>query len=764
MRSSPRHSAISLSVAAIALALFAPGAARAKLTKFVVDPARSQSPTLFPLQLPTFGGHSFAGVGQYEKIVGTASGEVNPNDPKNAVMVDLGIAPRNANGNVEYSFDFYILKPIDLSKGAHKVMYEPPNRGNKTWANLARFTGSTNDPGSQTDATILDNNFFLPRGYTLVFSGWDQAAGPPTAASEVAFVTTIDLSKTTPKNADGSPVTGPGYDYIVTGGATFTLTYAAASTDKSTATLTHRVHLDDMPKVLSSSQWDFTNANGTTIKLNPSADASCNTATPPACTFIANDIYEIMYTAKNPTVNTIGLAAIRDFNAWLRFEKTDSLGNANPLAGDVQRIYTEVVSQPGRTLNDFTHLGFNQAENGKKVFDGMLQWIAADDGLSMNFRFSQPGRTERNRQEHLFNEAVFPFANVMTTDPFTGIRDSRFARCEMSHTCPVAMEIYSANEYWVKAASLLHTTPDGRRDLQDSPFTRNYFISSHQHGTGSATSRGNCQQFQNPLNSAPVMRALWIAMDEWVTRGREPPDSQVPTFHDRMLVPPDQKSVGFPSVPGVTYTGLKTTRYRFNWGNGSNGAFYDPRSPNFGIPFANPPINSDGLAIPFGPPYEDNPKNGPIYPSFVPKTDRDGNDIAGIRLADVTVPVATYTGWALRSGPQANDGCESSGQFIRFPQTKAERVATGDPRLSSAERYGTLDQYKREVAFALRKMVHHRLLLCEDYVSELDRLTALGKAANAGALQMDTSKHAAKVPPPPRECTGRDDDGDDDDD
>ena len=181
------------------------------------------------------------------------------------------------------------------------------------------------------------------------------------------------------------------------------------------------------------------------------------------------------------------------------------------------------------------------------------------------------------------------------------------------------------------------------------------------------------------------MRALWIAMDEWVTRGREPPDSQVPTFHDKTLVSPDQKSVGFPSIPGVTYTGLKTTRYRFNWGNDH---FYDSGSTNFGIPFANPPINSDRAPIPFGPPYEDNPKNGHIYPSFVPKTDRDGNDIAGIRLADVTVPVATYTGWALRAGPQANDGCESSGQFIPFAQTEAP---AGDPRPSTAARYGTLE-------------------------------------------------------------------------
>jgi len=738
--------------------LIVPGIAHAKLTRFVKDSARSES--------PTFGGHSFAGAGQYEKIVGTGFGELDPADAKNSVIVDLQLAPRVVTatcpqGCVQYDFEFYILKPIDLSKGNHKVMYEPPNRGSKTWANIARFSGSTNNPGSQTDPAILDDNFFLQRGYTVVFSGWDQAPGPTTAASKASFVTTIDLPVAV--GPGGSTITGPAYEYIVTGAATSTLTYTAASTDKSKATLTHRVHLDDMPKVLDSSAWDFTSAAGTAIKLNASPDAACDASTPPRCTFIANDVYELMYTAKNPTVNAVGLAAIRDFNSWLRSDVADSVGNANPLAGDVRRIYTEVVSQPGRTLNDFRHLGFNQAENGRQVFDGMLQWIAAGDGLSMNFRFSQPGRTERNRQEHLFNEAVFPFANVMTTDPFTGIRDSRLARCELSHTCPVSMEIYSANEYWVKAASLLHTTPDGRRDLPDSPFARDYFISSHMHGSASlnadgTTGRGNCQQMQNPLNSAPIQRALWVAMEEWAENHRDPPDTAVPAFRDRTLVAPDQRSTGFPHIPGVTYTGLKTTRYRFDCGNGSNGPFYDPRSPNFGIPLVQPPNNADGKPIPFGPPFEDNPKNGPIYPSFVPRTDEDGNDIAGVRLADVTVPVATYTGWALRSGPQANDGCESSGQFIPFAKTEADRQLTGDPRRSVQERYRTLDRYVERVAHALNRMVRDRVLLCEDYDSELERLTSLGRVV--GGLQPDASGRGPRLPARPEGCGGRDDDDD----
>jgi hypothetical protein len=667
----------------VAISIVVPRAVQARLTRFVVMTRES----------PTFGGFLWPGVGQYEKIAGKAFAEVNPFDARNAGMVDIQLAPRNPNGNVEYSFDFYILKPIHLRRGAHKVMYEPPNRGNKTWGTLGRFPGGI-DPGSVTDPTALANAFFMPRGYTMVWSGWDKSAGN----SSENFMTTITLPIA--KNPDGSSITGPSFEYIVTSLASYTLTYPAATLDQSKATLTHRVHLNDTPTVLLPSDWEYTDSSGVAIRLT-------------AGNFVANDIYEFSYTARDPTVNALGFAAIRDFSAWLRYGRRDDDGTPNPLAGDVRRIYTETVSQPARTLNDFTYLGFNQAENGRIVFDGMLQWIGAGDGISMNYRFSQPGRTERNRQDHLFNEAVFPFANTSTIDPFTGIRDSRYARCERSRTCPLAMEIYSANEYWVKAASLLHTNPEGTGDLPDSPFARNYFISSHQHGTGNAMSMGACQQFLNPLNSAPVQRALFIALDHWATRRRQPPHSRVPRLSDGTLVPPlPQLEMGFPNIPGVTYTGVKTTRYRFNFGPD----FYET-----GIATINPPLIT--------PPYEDNPANGPIYPSFIPKTDSDGNDIAGVRLADVTVPLATYTGWALRSGVWANDGCESSGQYIPFAETLAERIGSGDPRPSLEERYSSLDDYVSQVEDALRQMVRERLLLSEDFDAELSRLIEAGVEA-----------------------------------
>jgi hypothetical protein len=705
---------------------------------------------------PTFGGFSWPGVGQYEKIVGKAYGEVNPHDRQNRVIVDIDLAPRNARGNVEYSFNFYILKPIDLKNGARKMMYEPPNRGGKTWAALGRVTvpagANGDDPGSAiTDPTVLANSFLMPRGYTIAWSGWEDLGTLDTFNASANFP--IAKVAPTPANPTGT-ITGPSYEYIVVGAAAASaaLTYPAATLDKTQATLTHRVHLNDAPQIVPASGWNY-NAAGTAISLVGGS-------------FLANDIYEFAYTAKDPKVNGLGFAAVRDWMEFLRYETRDDHDNANPLARHIKRVYTEISSQPGRLLNDFRHLGFNETESGKKAFDGHMQWIAAGNGINMNYRFSQSGRTERNRQNHLYIEGRFPFANVTTHDPITRKTDSRYASCQETRTCPLGMEIYSANEYWVKAASLLHTTPDGTRDLPDSQYTRNYFMSSMRHGTaaspsgpGTLPSRGLCQQADNPLNSAPVQRALFIALDEWATKDKEPPKSRVPKLKDGTLVPPlPQSGMGFPNIPSpfadtpgplVTYTGLKTTRYHFDYGLN----FYET-----GIATVNPPL------FPFTTPsYQDDPRNGPIYPSFVPKTDSDGNDIAGVRLADVTVPLASYTGWALRRGAQANDGCEASGQFIPFAMTEAARGS--DPRPSVAARYPTFAAYHGQVRRALNDMVSDRLLLCEDAGTEEARLMQAGLTRGVpppagGVLPAVTLLAACE----PKKHEGRNDHDDDRDD
>jgi hypothetical protein len=282
------------------------------------------------------------------------------------------------------------------------------------------------------------------------------------------------------------------------------------------------------------------------------------------------------------------------------------------------------------------------------------------------------------------------------------------------------MEIYTANEYWVKAASLFHTDTQGTADLPGHPQARHYFMSSMRHGTGNGNNKGNCQQFDNPLDSTPVQRALFLALNDWVTTGKEPPASRLPRVADGTLAPPlPRTGMGFPDIPGVTYNGLMSTRYRVNYG---------PRFYTEGIMDLNPPT--------FVAPYQNNPLNGPIYNAMIPKTDEDGNDIAGVRLPDVRVPLNTYTGWALRAAPFGeNDGCEGSGQRIAFPATKAAREASGDPRLSVEERYPSFVDYYYRVTQAVNDFVAEGFMLGEDAPATANRMLNAGFATGAIKLE-----------------------------
>jgi len=295
---------------------------------------------------------------------------------------------------------------------------------------------------------------------------------------------------------------------------------------------------------------------------------------------------------------------------------------------------------------------------------------------------------------------VFPFTYQHLTDPVSGREGGRNDACLLSDTCPKSIEVNSANEYWNKTGSLNHTDTEGV-DLPDPGNVRFFLISGGRHGVGNGNSRGVCQQFDNPTDAYTSMRALFVDLDEWVSDGTPPPNSRVPRASDGTGVfihrDPDtvtgyvdQAELGFPSIPGVTFTGVATIRYLYDFG---------PRFYSDGIMDINPPDFA----------------TAPSYPSFVSKVDEDGNEIAGIRLPPVAAPTATTTGWALRrEGFSLDDGCEAAGQMIPFATTKAERMATGDPRLSLEERYKTHGGYVAAVTQAARGLVRDRLMLEED--------------------------------------------------
>ena len=626
---------------------------------------------------PTFEGRAFGSAGPYEKLRGKAYGEIDPADRRNAVITDIQRAPRTAKGKIAYSMDVFILKPINLSRGNQKVFIDINNRGTMRWTQL---NGGAN-PNNPSTATDAGPGFLMNLGYTIVGNGWDiqVPAGGPRLAITVPVAT----------NPDGSATTGPSYEYINFDNATtmtYRLAYPAATLNKTKAKLTVRARLDDPPVTVPHSGWEFTDEN--TIRLLP-----------PGTPFKQSHVYEFMYTAKDPVVAGLGLAATRDFVSFLRYEAADDAANPNPLAGHVRHTLSFAVSQSTRYINDFQTFGFNEDEQGRRVIDGVLNWIGGASGVNINYRFAQTGRTERNRQHHLYPEALFPFAYPVLTDHLSGRTGGRSQRCTLSSTCPYAFEVNSANEYWVKAASLLHTDTKGH-DLPDPDNVRFYLLSGLQHGTGNNSLSGVCQQFTNGTNPEPVLRALLLALDRWVSAGVTPPPSAVPRRADNTaafaiprpafqtgVVP--QEALGWPTNPGVTYNGLTTTRYLLDFG---------PES-HKGILWNYPPSVA----------------GRPAYVHFVSKVDKDGNEVAGIRLPEVEAPIATTTGWALRrAGFGENDGCEAAGQFIPFKTTRAERIAAGDPRPSLEERYKDHDGYVNAVAEAVRKLEQRRLLLAED--------------------------------------------------
>jgi hypothetical protein len=677
----------------------------------IVSPAsaRVTQMTITTVESPTFNGASFGSVGQYERIQGKISGEVDPKNPQNAVIVDIELAPRNPNGTVSYSTDFQIIRPIDLSKGNHRILFDLPNRGGP----LAMSSFNDSNPGNNTTRSgSAGNGFLMNQGYTLVEGAWDITVLQGT--SPTGFGVTFPVAK----NRDGSSITGPTTEELVvdTNGspATLPLTYPANAGDQSQAQLTVRANYGDTPMRLPSSAWTYTDAALKAIKLT-----SGNFGVPPS--FGPTALYEFTYIAKDPIVAGLGFAAVRDLTAFLRNAKTDDNGVANPMAGDVQHIYSYCLSQPCRTMHDFMLWGFNEVEqargrdhdgrghdgadhhdgdhgrdggHGRKAFDGVLNWLGGGGGIYMNYRFAQPFRTHRQHIGRWSPEFQFPFANQRIHDTVTGKTAGRLDACRETDTCPKIIEMNSENEYWAKAGSVLTTDARGRDlDLEELDFVRYFLLSSAPHGSGTAA--GICQQLQNPIVGNQVLRALLTDLDEWVSTGREPPKNRVPRRADGTLAPAlPQSGMGFPTIPGITYNGIHHTGDLWDFG------------PKFddGIVTISPPILL-----------------GTPYPVFVPKTDADGNDIAGVRTPDVSVPLATYTGWALRASPATEtggakiiDGCDASGQRLAFQGTKAARLAAGDPRPSLEERYADHATYVNMVTQAAQKLAQERLLLDMD--------------------------------------------------
>lgn len=618
------------------------------------------------------GGKSFGNAGPYERILGIVYFSLPVNNPRNSGIVDLKNAVNLRNGEVEFSADFMAIRPKDPRRGNDSLLLEVPNRGRSSIIALV-------DGGDRNLDKDAGDAWLLRQGFTLVSVGWQwDAPGndalrfrAPIAKENGKTITglvrgDIMLSKSAPEIPLGHLILGN------LGGSE----YPVSAPNDPRNVLTVRDSRNASRRMIPRSEWQF--AHMVDGKLTPS-DRFIHLDDG----FRPGKIYEYVYVAADPVVAGGGLAAIRDFASYAKHD-------ANAIT-PARRVYGEGISQNGRFLRDFLYQGFNADEEGRIALDGVLAHVAGAGRGSFNYRFAQPSRDAQPTSSVFFPTDIFPFTDKRETDPLTGASGGLLDRARASNTVPRIFLSNTSYEYWGRAAALIHTSADGKRDAPISDQVRIYHFTGLQHFSGPwppAKGRGDLmgQQPQSPLPIRYFWRAMIANLDAWVRNGAEPPPSSYPRIADGTLVPLSQNA--FPHLPGVNTPHEANAGERLDFG----------------------PDWQHGI-LSIQPPHVET-----AFPVLVPQVDADGNERDGIRLPEITVPLATITGWNLRDpsigAPAERVSFEDS--WIPFAKTAEERKRTGDPRPSIAERYANEQDYMRRYREALDSLVRSRWILADD--------------------------------------------------
>ena len=606
-------------------------------------------------------------VGPYERLAGTIYFSIDPRNSANLIITDIDKAPRNAQGKVEFSSDFELLKPKDPARGNGTILYEVSNRGGRGMVN---FFNRGNGQIDQRTGQRNGDDFLFEQGFTLMWIGWQFDV--PLRPELLRVYAPIA------KNADGSSITGlVRSDFVVIQPATEASladrnhqAYPVSNPNDPATVMTVRDSVEGARRTVPRANWQFTE-DGKGVRM--------------AAGFEPKKIYEVVYRSQDPAVVGVGPAAIRDTISKIKYSGADELGLP---AGTIKRSIAFGISQSGRFLRTYLYYGFNEDESHRKVFDGVMPHVAGSGRGSFNHRFAQPSRDGHPYINFFYPTDIFPFTDSEQTDPVTGITDGLLTHATKPAFQPNILYTNSSYEYWGRSASLYHTTVDGTKDARLPANVRGYLLSAGQHGVaGFPPTRSIGQQLNNPLDYRWAMRSLLLAMNKWVTDGTAPPASALPRVENGSLVTPDK--LKFPKVPTVNIATVPQKAYRADYG---------------------PDFIKKGIVV------NEPPKIASAFPILVPQVDADGNEVAGIRMPELTVPLATYTGWNLfneKSGP-TNVVSSMQGSFIPLPRTKADRDRSGDPRKSVEERYRGRDQYLAEITKAANDLVAKGYLLKSD--------------------------------------------------
>ncbi len=617
-------------------------------------------------------GRQFGKTGAYERITGRVYFSVKVGDSHNQGIVDLDKAENAKDGAVEFSSDFVAVRPKNTARCNGSTLLEIPNRGSSRI--LSIVDGGDwdlhSDPG---DAWLLRN------GYSFAALGWQWDAAGDDALRLYAPIAK-DHGKTIQGLLRGDLMPSRLMDeiplgHLITGNMGGT-EYPVSAPSDSRNTLGVRDSREAKPSIIPRSNWRF--ARMTDGKLIPSDRFIWLKGG-----FQPGKIYEYVYVVEDPAVAGLGFAAVRDFASYMK-HSPDSLIPAS-------RVYAEGISQNGRFLRDFLYQGFNADEHGTRALDGVLAHVAGAGRGSFNYRFAQPSRDAQPTSSVFFPTDIFPFTDLPETDPRTGETRGLLDRAMADKVVPKIFLSNTSYEYWGRVASLIHSSPDGARDVPLSPYVRVYHFTGLQHFSvpfppqkGKGDLEG--QSPESPLPVKYFWRAMIANMDAWVRSDRLPPESAYPKIAEGNLV--SLAEYHFPAIPGLTVPHEASQAYRLDFG----------------------PDWTRGILS------KQPPKVGSAFPVLVPQVDTDGNERDGVRLPEVVVPLATYTGWNLRDPSIGAPGqrVPFEGSYVSFTRDAAERKQNHDPRKSILERYHDREEYLTRYSKAADALVEQRFILSED--------------------------------------------------
>jgi hypothetical protein len=608
-------------------------------------------------------GRSFGKTGPYERVIAKAHFTVDPKAEMNQRIRDIALAPVNGEGLVEFTADLYVLKPRLQNQGNGTILYEVSNRGGKGLLSTFQYAAGSKDPRTAAEFGDL---FLLEQGYTLVWLGWqfdipEEKGNVGIAVPRAEGVSGIVRSEFVPNEKTtrfslGDRNMKP---------------YPVADPDAPGTQLTVRDTPDGPRRVIPRTQWKFWD----------------NTGVEMASGFLPGKFYDVVYTAKNPPLAGLGMAATRDLISFLKYTNDGTI-----LLGEQSRYLKKAIgfgtSQSGRFLRTFLYFGFNADEKGRRVFDGVWAHVAGAGRGSFNHRFAQPSRDGHRMTNTFYPTDIFPFTDLRMLDPETREVDGLLVRALDQNVQPKIFYTNGAYEYWGRAASLIHTSIDGKKDDGTAADTRVYFLTGTQHGPGSFPPRKNATAYlANPNDARPVLRALLTHLTAWVKDEKAPPASRYPRVDKQELVPSAQ--VHFPAIPGVKLPRMPHQAWRVDYG---------------------PDFATKGIVT------IDPPKMGKPFVTLVPQVDRDGNETSGIRMPEIQAPLGTYTGWNLRDAATGagNEIHSMTGGFHAFAATRQVREQRKDPRPAISERYASKEDFLAKTGAAIDALIAEGFVLPGD--------------------------------------------------